>query len=151
MAGVGLTLLRLCVGHPQRLFSKDEPQFNLSSKANWNHSNMYAPSHLRTRPVSSFREAQVAYLVVLLSAPSLSSTSFISFLQNMGPSISPSLTRYLCSPPGYKSRSIVSSLINVVPQRPPEYEPFNLPLTHSIFLLTACSESLRVFALSFDF
>ena len=45
------------MGHPQRLFSKDEPQFNPSSNFNWNHLNMYASSHLRTRPASSIREA----------------------------------------------------------------------------------------------
>ena len=37
------------------------------------------------------------------------------------------------------------SLINVVPQSPPEYEPFNFPLAHLICLLY--SESLRVFTL----
>ena len=39
------------------------------------------------------------------------------------------------------------SLINVVPQSPPEYEPFNFPLAHLICLLAAYSESLRVFTL----
>ena len=34
-------------------------------------------------------------------------------------------------------------LINVVPQPPPEYEPFNFPLAHSICLVTAYSESVE--------
>jgi len=59
--------------------------------------------------------------------------------------------------PSYKfSRSTVSlpgsafadnpcpfPLINVVPQPPPEYEPFNFPLAHSICLVTAYSESVE--------
>ena len=84
--------------------------FNPSSNVNWNHSNMYASSHLRTRLATSFQETQCPYLAVLL---------LICFF----------------------------SLINVVPQLPPEYEPFNFPLAHSVRFLTACSESLRVFAL----
>ena len=39
------------------------------------------------------------------------------------------------------------SLINVIPQLPPEYGPFNFPLAHSVYFLTAYSESLRVFSL----
>ena len=37
----------------------------------------------------------------------------------------------------------------VASQSPPEYELFNFPLAHSICLLTAYSESLRVFSLLF--
>ena len=62
-----------------------------SLNPNWKHSTMYGSSHLQTSPSISFREAQCPYLVVLLliaSAPSLSSTSFISLLQNMNSSIS---------------------------------------------------------------
>ena len=62
-----------------------------SLNPNWKHSTMYGSSHLQTSPSISFREAQCPYLVVLLliaSASSLSSTSFISLLQNMNSSIS---------------------------------------------------------------
>ena len=62
-----------------------------SFNAAWKQSTMYGSSHLQTSPSISFREAQCPYLVVLLliaSAPSLSSTSFISLLQNMNSSIS---------------------------------------------------------------
>ena len=40
------------------------------------------------------------------------------------------------------------SLINVVPQPPPKYEPFNFPLAHSICLVTAYSKSVGVYGLS---
>ena len=39
------------------------------------------------------------------------------------------------------------SLINVVPQSPPEYEPFNFPLAQSLCLVTACSKSVGVYGL----
>ncbi|KAJ6544890.1 chitin synthase-domain-containing protein [Mycena sp. CBHHK59/15] len=34
-------------------------------------------------------------------------------------------------------------LLNVVPQPPPDYEPFNFPLAHTICLVTAYSESVE--------
>jgi hypothetical protein len=34
-------------------------------------------------------------------------------------------------------------LVNVVPQPPPDYEPFNFPLAHTICLVTAYSESVE--------
>ena len=39
------------------------------------------------------------------------------------------------------------SLINVVPQSPPEYGLFNFPLAHSICLVTAYSKSVGVYGL----
>ena len=41
----------------------------------------------------------------------------------------------------------LSPLINIIPQLPPEYEPLNFPLAHSVYFLTAYSEPLRVFSL----
>ncbi|KAG6819473.1 hypothetical protein H0H93_011514, partial [Arthromyces matolae] len=53
--------------------------------------------------------------------------------------------------PGYRSRSTMSlaespcpfPLQNVVPQPPPDYEPFNFPLAHTMCLVTAYSESVE--------
>ncbi|KAH7886333.1 glycosyltransferase family 2 protein [Phlebopus sp. FC_14] len=49
---------------------------------------------------------------------------------------------------GFSSRSFVETpcpfpLHNIVPQPPPDYEPFNFPLAHTICLVTAYSESVE--------
>ncbi|KAI6136128.1 glycosyltransferase family 2 protein [Pisolithus sp. B1] len=44
---------------------------------------------------------------------------------------------------GYTESPCPFPLVNVVPQPPPDYEPFNFPLAHTICLVTAYSESVE--------
>lgn len=44
---------------------------------------------------------------------------------------------------GFTDTTCPFPLINVVPQPPPDYEPFNFPLAHTICLVTAYSESFE--------
>lgn len=44
---------------------------------------------------------------------------------------------------GYTDTPCPFPLVNVVPQPPPDYEPFNFPLAHTICLVTAYSESVE--------
>jgi len=117
MSLVSLILTAVC-GTPSETFLKGRPttvysMFNPLSNANWNHGNMYPSSHLRTRLATSFREAQyprLLLLLLLIPVPSLSSMSFLRLLQNMSPSISPSLTRYVCSLAYAESLSLCTAL-----------------------------------------
>ena len=106
------------MGHPQRLFSKDEPQQHMTCSI----------PHLM--PIG------ITETCSIFSPPDSPSYKFPRS------TVSLPVTAFADNPCTF-------SLINVVAQLPPEYEPLNFLLAHSICLLTAYSESLRVFALLF--
>lgn len=89
-----------------------------------------------TRPVTGYG---------ILDAPYKRSTTYTNSKLKGTPPDSPlyRASKSTSSFGGYVESPCPFPLVNVVPQPPPDYEPFNFPLAHTICLVTAYSESVE--------